>query len=140
MDAIERLQADYDGLGLTTGKHPVAYLREELDRDPRVVRACDLLRGRADDEITIAGLVICRQRPGTAKGHVFVSLEDETGIGNAFVHGEIFDRYRLILTQEPFLKISGRLQIQHGVASVYCEHAEGIAFAATVRGQSHDFH
>ncbi|MBL9154612.1 MAG: error-prone DNA polymerase [Verrucomicrobiales bacterium] len=140
MDAIERLQADYDGLGLTTGRHPMAYLRGDLDRDPRVRRACDLATGQPDDEVIIAGLVICRQRPGTAKGHVFISLEDETGIANAFVHGDLFDHYRLVITQEPFLRITGRLQIQHGVTSVYTEHVEGIAFAATVRGQSHDFH
>lgn len=140
MDAIERLQADYDGLGLTTGRHPMAYLREELSRDPRVRRACDLPHGLPDEVVTIAGLVICRQRPGTAKGHVFISLEDETGIGNAFVHGDLFDHYRLVITQEPFLKITGRLQIQHGATSIHTEHVEGIAFAATVRGQSHDFH
>lgn len=141
MDAIERLQADYDGLGLTTGKHPMAYLREELMRgDPRIVAARELPRGRPDDEVVIAGLVICRQRPGTAKGHVFISLEDETGIANAFVHGDLFDHYRLTITQEPFLKITGRLQIQHGATSVYTGHVEGIPFAATVRGQSHDFH
>jgi error-prone DNA polymerase len=141
MDAIERLQADYDGLGLTTGKHPMAYLREELTRgDPRIVTAHDLPRGHPDDEVVIAGLVICRQRPGTAKGHVFISLEDETGIANAFVHGDLFDHYRLTITQEPFLKITGRLQIQHGATSVYTGHVEGIPFAATVRGQSHDFH
>ena len=90
--------------------------------------------------MVIAGLVICRQRPGTAKGHVFISLEDETGIANAFVHGDLFDHYRLTITQEPFLKITGRLQIQHGATSVYTGHVEGIPFAATVRGQSHDFH
>lgn len=142
MDRWERLQADYDGLALTTGPHPMAYFREQLagDGGGAILRAADLGRAKPNATVTIAGLVICRQRPGTAKGHVFVSLEDETGISNAFVPGPVFERHHLVITREPFLKITGRLQLQHGVASVYCEQVEGIAFDATVRGQSHDFH
>ena len=139
MNAGERLQADYDGLGLTTGPHPMSYLRERLPPD-KIWRACDLVRGKPDDIVTIAGLVICRQRPGSARGHVFISLEDETGISNAFVPAPTFDRYRLVITQESFLQITGRLQIQHDVTSIYAEHIEGLAFGAEVRKQSHDFH
>ena len=138
MDRWERLQADYDGLSLTTGPHPMAYLREQLD--PSILRATDLPLGTPDAVVTIAGLVICRQRPGTAKGHVFISLEDETGISNAFVPGPSFERYHLVITREPFLKITGRLQVQHGVTSIYTEHVEPLPFAAEVRRQSHDFH
>ncbi|MCB1235571.1 MAG: error-prone DNA polymerase, partial [Verrucomicrobiae bacterium] len=138
MDALERLQADYDGLGLTTGPHPMRHVRERLD--PGIFRATDLVNGKADDLVTIAGLVICRQRPGTAKGHVFISLEDETGIANAFVPGPTFDRFRRVITQEAFLKITGRLQIQHHVTSIYTEHVEPLAFDAVVKRQSHDFH
>ncbi len=138
MDRWERLQADYDGLSLTTGPHPMAYLREQLD--PSILRAADLPHGKPDAIVTIAGLVICRQRPGTAKGHVFISLEDETGISNAFVPGPSFERHHLVITREPFLKITGRLQVQHGVTSVYTEHVEPLPFATEVRRQSHDFH
>ena len=114
------------------------HVRERLD--PGIFRATDLVNGKADDLVTIAGLVICRQRPGTAKGHVFISLEDETGIANAFVPGPTFDRFRRVITQEAFLKITGRLQIQHHVTSIYTEHVEPLAFDAVVKRQSHDFH
>ena len=138
MDRWERLQADYDGLSLTTGPHPMAYLRDQLDLS--ILRAADLPRGQPDTTVTIAGLVICRQRPGTAGGHVFISLEDETGISNAFVPGPKFDEFRLVITQEPFLLITGRLQWQNGVTSIYTERVEGLPFATEVRQQSHDFH
>ena len=157
MSPTERLQSDYDTQGLTTGPHPMAYVRKQLDqlaeakvaedssasayRREKVYRAADLSSGTPNQHITIAGLVTCRQRPSTAKGHVFVSLEDETGIANAFVPGPTFEKYRLVITQEPFLKIRGRLQIdENGITSVYTEHAEALPFATTVSGQSHDFH
>ena len=156
MTPFERLQSDYDTQGLTTGPHPMAYVRKQLndlaeaevaeDSTPayhyeKIFRASDLASGTADQHVTIAGLVTCRQRPSTAKGHVFVSLEDETGIANAFVPGPTFEKYRLVITQEPFLKIDGRLQIdENGITSVYTEHAEALPFATTVSGQSHDFH
>ncbi len=153
MSPTERLQSDYDTQGLTTGPHPMAYIRSQLDdlakvaetspayRREKIYRASDLSSGTPNQHITIAGLVTCRQRPSTAKGHVFVSLEDETGIANAFVPGPTFEKYRLVITQEPFLKIQGRLQIdENGITSVYTEHAEALPFATTVSGQSHDFH
>jgi len=155
MSPTERLQSDYDTQGLTTGPHPMAYVRSQLDKlarvaesspgsgyhKERIFRAGDLASGTPNQHVVIAGLVTCRQQPSTAKGHVFVSLEDETGIANAFVPGPTFEKYRLVITQEPFLKITGRLQIDgNGVTSVYTEHAEALPFAATVSGQSHDFH
>ena len=82
MTALERLQADYSGLGLTTGSHPMAFVRDRL-RD--AWRAAELPSARNGTLIRVAGLVICRQRPGTAKGICFVSIEDETGIANAIV-------------------------------------------------------
>ncbi len=138
MDRWERLQADYDGLSLTTGPHPMAYLREQLPAT--VLRAADLPHARPNEVVTIAGLVICRQRPGTAKGHVFVSLEDETGISNAFVPGPVFEKNHLVISQETFLLITGRLQEMNSVTSIYTERVEALPFAAEVRRQSHDFH
>ncbi len=138
MDRLERLQADFDGLALTTGPHPMAYIRDRLP--PGISRACDLIHGKMNQPVTIAGLVICRQRPSTAKGHVFVSLEDETGVANAFVHETLFQKYRHVIPHEAFLMIRGRLQIQHGVTSVYALHAEGLPFETVAVGeQSHDF-
>ncbi len=141
MIPLERLQADYDGLGLTTGPHPMAYIRDHLPPEKQIWRASDLLHGKPDQLIHIAGLVICRQRPSTAKGHVFVSLEDETGVANAFVPASTFEQYRLVITQEKFLIISGRLQILDAVTSVYALHAEALPSVQTAIGsQSHDFH
>ncbi len=139
MNPAERLQADYAGLGLSTGPHPVALLRPAL-RAEGIVSAADLARHRHDSHLTIAGLVICRQRPGTAKGHMFISLEDETGIANAFVPSKTFERHRLVITQERFLKIHGRLQHVDNVLSLYTLRVEPLRYdAAELQTVSHDF-
>jgi error-prone DNA polymerase len=137
MSASERLEMDYQGLGVTTGPHPMSLIRAEL---PDVCRAVEVGKRRHGERITIAGMVICRQRPGTAKGHVFVSLEDETGIANAFVESETFERNRLTITQEPFLRITGGLQNLHGVLSVYATDIAPLPYRATLGTQSYDFH
>jgi error-prone DNA polymerase len=95
---------------------------------------------RNGQHLRIGGLVICRQRPGTAKGHVFVSLEDETGIANAFVPSKLFEAQRLVITQEPFLQIHGRLQVQENVISIYALKIEALHFDAALGELSHDFH
>ncbi|MDG2122112.1 MAG: error-prone DNA polymerase [Verrucomicrobiales bacterium] len=138
MDQAERLGADYEGMGMTTGPHPMAYVRETLGG---VMRAVDLEETRHGQTVEIAGMVICRQRPGTAKGHLFVSLEDETGISNAFVPRKTFEKFRLVITQERFLRIRGRVQRVDGVVSIYTYEVEGLVFGVgAVEGQSHDFH
>lgn len=139
MTPVERLQADYSGLDLSTGPHPMAYIRHQLPPG-EFWRTVDLIHGRPEQAVTIAGLVICRQRPSTAKGHLFISLEDETGIANAFVHADIFKKHRLTITQEPFLKLHGRLQIQDQVASLYTLGVEALPFASMATPESHDFH
>src|SRR4026207_2447842 len=103
----ERVQSDYEGMNLTTGPHPMKLLREQL---PEIWRASDLAQARHGAMIQIAGNVICRQRPGTAKGFVFISLEDETGVANAIVTPDLFERMRLLITEEPFLVIEGQVQ------------------------------
>ena len=137
MNPLERLQADYDGTRVTTGPHPMSFVRAEL---PHVTRAADLHQGRHGQRVVIAGVVICRQRPGTAKGHVFVSLEDETGIANAIVRSELFEKLRLTITHEPLLEIEGRLQHVEGVVSVLAKNARGLRAPAAIDGQSYDFH
>ena len=74
--------------------------------------------------MSIAGAVICRQRPGTAKGFVFVSLEDETGVANAIVTPDLFEKRRLVITQESFLRITGKLQNDGGVIHVKAARIE----------------
>ncbi|MEZ5304176.1 MAG: hypothetical protein R3F11_26565 [Verrucomicrobiales bacterium] len=140
MTPPERLESDYAGLDLTTGPHPVAYLRDQLAAEG-ILRAIDVPDARPGSRVTIAGMVICRQRPGSAKGHVFVSLEDETGIANAFIHGDRFPAMRLIVNQEPFLKLTGTLQkTPEAVTSIYVHEAAALHFGAAVAGQSHDYY
>ncbi|HVS52934.1 MAG TPA: error-prone DNA polymerase, partial [Opitutaceae bacterium] len=136
MTLIERLGTDFRLTGLTTGRHPMALLRARL---PDVCRAIDLKRTKTGERITIAGSVICRQRPGTASGIVFVSLEDETGIANAVVLPEIFERDRLIITQEPSLRITGVVQNVSHVIHVKAEIVAPLREADLPAQASHDF-
>ena len=136
MDIVERLAADYNGTGLTTGPHPMSLARPTL---PDVWRACDLPRARHGSYVRIAGNVICRQRPGTAKGFVFLTLEDETGIANIIVRPDLFARDRLIIVEEPFLIVDGVLQNQDGVTSVRAEQVHGMR-GVDVDFDAHDFY
>jgi error-prone DNA polymerase len=137
MNGVERLQADYDGTRLTTGPHPMSFLRNLL---AHATRAIDLPQRKHGERVVIAGVVICRQRPGTAKGHVFVSLEDETGIANAIVRKELFEKLRLTITHEPFLEIEGKLQHVDEVVSVLAKDVRSLNAPAALSGQSYDFH
>jgi error-prone DNA polymerase len=140
MDAHERLRADYLGTGVTLGPHPMALRRAELARMPGrpILTSAALRRGSDGARVRVAGNVIVRQRPGTAKGFVFLSLEDETGIANVIVTPRLFARHRLILVAEPFLLVEGILQTQDGVVSVRADR-----LTALPRRQdhvpSHDF-
>ncbi len=137
MGALERLRADYGGTGLTTGAHPMAVLRAGLRE---VWRAGDLPRARHGERVRIAGSVICRQRPGTAKGFVFISLEDETGISNAVVAPPLFEARRMVITEEAFLLIEGRVQNVENVIHVRAEKIERLEHGQLAGGGSHDFH
>jgi error-prone DNA polymerase len=122
----ERVRADYEGTGLTIGPHPMTFCRQTLALRG-VQRAIDLPRGRSGRRVRIAGAVITRQRPGTAKGFVFLTLEDETGIANIIVQPDLFSAERRAIVSEPYLLIEGTLQIQEGVTSVKAERVEGLA-------------
>ena len=138
MQPDERLFADYTSTGLTIGMHPMRLHREHMD-GLGVIPASAL--GRIPDGVLvrIAGSVICRQRPGTAKGFLFVSLEDETGIANAIVLPDLFTAQRLTIVEEPFLLIEGILQNQRGSVSVKASRIEALRVDAAA-GVSHDFH
>jgi len=133
----ERLSADYRGTGLTIGKHPMAYRRAEMNA-LKVTRAIDLERVPDGRLVRIAGSVIVRQRPGTANGFVFLSMEDETGIMNAIVTPATFDRYKFQVLGERFLLIDGVLQNLDGVISVKAGRIEGLRAGAAA--ESHNFH
>jgi error-prone DNA polymerase len=138
MSADERLVADYAGTHLTIGPHPMAMRRSELAMRG-VLRAVDLSRARDGRRIRVAGSVITRQRPGTAKGFVFLTLEDETGIANIIIRPDLFDRERFKILDEPFLLIDGILQNQDGVTSVKAERLHALGGPA-IAIDSHDFH
>ena len=109
MSPIERTLADYKGTGITVGPHIMTHLREWLAREG-VLRAVDLASARNGQWTKIAGLVIVRQRPGTAKGFCFITLEDETGTANAVVVPDVFQRYRVLIHTAAILLIEGPLQ------------------------------
>lgn len=137
MNPVERLAADYSGLSLTIGPHPMTFLRPRLQN---VWRAVELPNGKHGQTIRIAGNVICRQRPGTAKGFVFISLEDETGVSNAIVAPQLFEKLRLTITQESFLLIEGRLQTTDGVCVVQARRIERLDHGQLQGSTSYDFH
>ncbi len=138
MNPLERLAADYRITGLTIGAHPMRLHREEMNRQ-NVIPAAGLASIPHGRRVRIAGAVICRQRPGTANGFVFLSLEDETGISNAIVLPDLFEARKLTIVEEPFLLVEGILQNQRGSTSVKAERIEGLRLAAASAG-SHDFH
>ncbi len=117
MDTEERLWADYRGTGLTIGRHPMAHRRAEMNA-LGVTRAAALARMPNGRLVRIAGSVIVRQRPGTAKGFVFLSVEDETGVFNVIIDPKTFDRFKFVVLTEPFLLIDGVLQNVDDVVSV----------------------
>jgi len=137
MDDHERLRADYGGMGLTIGPHPMSLRRGDLALRG-VLRAADLPQARDGRRVRVAGMVITRQRPGTAKGFVFLTLEDETGISNVIIRPDLFDRERMTVIRQPFLLVEGVLQHQDGVLSVKAERLQAIDGGASV--DAHDFY
>jgi error-prone DNA polymerase len=137
MSTEERLWADYRGTGVTVGKHPMAWRRIEMNA-LGVVPAMHLARIPNGRIVRIAGSVVVRQRPGTAKGFVFLSMEDETGMMNAIVNPATFERFKFEVLGEPYLIIDGILQNQDGVISVKAGRIA--ALRAGAAPESHDFH
>jgi error-prone DNA polymerase len=138
MNHEERLVADFHGTGLTVGPHPMSYKRAWLNA-MGIRRANELRDLPTGKRLRIGGCVITRQRPGTAKGFVFLSLEDETGVANAIVHPDLFHQNRLLLTSERFLAVEGILQNQDNVISVRAERVQPL-FVTKAETSSHDFH
>jgi error-prone DNA polymerase len=138
MSRDERLVTDFRSTGMTIGPHPMAYRRSEMQK-LRVSRAIDLQKIPNGKPVRVAGCVICRQRPGTAKGFLFLSLEDETGIANAIVTPDLFATRRSVLVNEPFLLVDGVLQNQDGVISVKAQRVQPLV-ATEAATESHDFH
>jgi error-prone DNA polymerase len=138
MNTEERLISDYAGTGLTIGQHPMAYRRVDL-RLQNILSAEDL-KQRVDGEfVRTAGCVIARQRPGTAKGFIFLSMEDKTGIANVIVTPDLYERQRLIVTGSKFIFVEGFLQSQDGVIHIKATQLRTLSDQA-LEVHSHDFH
>jgi error-prone DNA polymerase len=137
MSPYEQTRADFAGSGLTVGRHPVSYVRESLDRDG-VVRTADVPQVPAGARIRIAGVVIVRQRPGTANGTLFLTLEDETGMAQAIVKRPLFLAHRATIVGHPGLIVEGIVQNRDGSVSVQAEKFWPLSRA--VETGSHDFH
>jgi error-prone DNA polymerase len=138
MTQEERLVADYRGTGLTVGPHPMSYRREEMNKSG-VYPAIALPTLPNGKRVKAAGCVIARQRPGTAHGFVFLSLEDETGIANAIVTPDLFEQNRVILVSERFLMVEGILQNIDNVVSVKADRIFPLD-VTQAETSSHDFH
>ena len=123
MTAQERLAADMTGTGLTIGPHALTYVRSELD-ERGIVSALAVAESPNGALVTVAGLIIVRQRPASAKGFLFMSMEDETGISNIIVTPDTFDKYKIPLLENNFLIVDGTIQKQSGAVSVKANHIE----------------
>ncbi len=141
MNAGERLAADFSTQGASVGPHPMKLWREKSGTK-RILRASDLHKLPHGVPMNIAGMAICRQRPGTAKGHCFISLEDETGIANLFVPVKTYKIFKQVITCEPFLFVEGRLQLTEGdQPTVYVTSVAPLGGAGKEHAaDSHDFH
>jgi error-prone DNA polymerase len=138
MDTEERLVSDYHGTGLTIGPHPMFYRRAEM-RKLNFKSAAELRVMPNGKRAIVAGAVITRQRPGTASGLIFLTMEDETGYSNVIVMPHIYEKYRQAVLEPRFVRVSGTVQNQDGIVHLKAEHVEALMVSA-VQMASHDFH
>jgi error-prone DNA polymerase len=138
MTPKERIFADFHGTGLTVGPHPLAQYRKRLSQQG-IVPASRLKELADGNPVSVVGAVIVRQRPGTAKGFVFLSLEDETGVANIIITPQLFEQDHRVVVHHSFLCIRGALQNQDGVISVKAARIEPF-YLADAEVQSHDFY
>ncbi len=135
MTPLQLTESDLRSTGLTIGKHPMAYIREEMNR-LRILPAYQTLKMKRGSIVTTAGAVIVRQRPQTAKGVMFITLEDETGFSNTIVLPEIFEQNRAVILENNFLMIRGIAENETMIKGLTFEPIK--AFVAEI--DSHDFH
>ncbi|CAN5710298.1 error-prone DNA polymerase [soil metagenome] len=125
MTKLQEIVADYNMMGLSTGEHPMYFYREWAIN--RGIKSCSQLKMELHDtRLSVAGSVICRQRPETAKGFVFLTLEDETGMANVIVKPRVFEEYRQTLLGNSYLSVTGKLQSEQGVINIIAEHIESL--------------
>jgi error-prone DNA polymerase len=136
MTRYEQTVADFAGSGVTVGAHPMAYWRARLDR-AGVVRAAELPTLNRGERTRLAGAVIVRQRPGTAKGTLFLTLEDETGMAQAIVAPALFQKLRATIVGNPGLVVEGVVESRDGSVSLRAEKVWALPVLAET--PSHDF-
>jgi error-prone DNA polymerase len=139
MSGAEEMSADFRGTGMSTGPHPMAFARADLAREG-IVRAADLSRMAHGQRARVAGIVVVRQRPGTAKGFVFVTVEDETGFANAIVTPDCFERHRTTILAVNAILIEGVVQNQDGIVSIKADHFQPLPGRFLGIDVSRDFH
>jgi error-prone DNA polymerase len=140
MSPGELTEADYRMTGVSLNGHPMLHLRPLLKPNGILTAAEIARRARDGDRVAVAGLVICRQRPGTAKGFVFLTLEDETGMVNVVVTPRRFEQQALLISTNPLLLVRGVLQIEQGVINVRGERFRALqAEVGAEYARSHDY-
>lgn len=121
MQQSEHVVHDYAALSLSLKGHPVGFLRNKLDQ-LRITATADLTKAKNGDAVKVAGLVLVRQRPGTAKGVCFMTIEDETGVSNLVIFQNLFDKYRKEILQSKLIMVEGTLQVEGEVIHVIVKH------------------
>jgi len=136
----EEIVGDYDTLGLTLRRHPLALLRSRLERK-KIRTAHDIANARHGQLVRAAGIVTCRQRPATASGVIFVTLEDETGYVNLVVWNDLAEKQRRELLASKLLAVSGQVQREGLVVHVLARRLEDLSpMLGRLATSSHDFH
>jgi error-prone DNA polymerase len=123
---------------MTVGPHPMFYRREEM-RSLNIKSAAELRSMEHGRRATVAGAVITRQRPGTASGLIFLTMEDETGYSNVIVMPHVYEKYRQVVLEPRFIRVTGMVQNQDGIVHLKAEYVEPLKVSA-VAVESHDFH
>jgi error-prone DNA polymerase len=125
LDDWDEMIADYGATGMTVGTHPLGLLRNRLKTEG-VSSSTDLDRLPENHLVQVSGLVVARQRPGTAKGVVFVLLEDEVGVVNVIFPPQVYARYRTTVRSEPLLTVTGKLERRTGAVNVLATHVKAL--------------
>jgi error-prone DNA polymerase len=131
LDEQERTALDYRITGIPTGAQIMTFYREDLARRG-VLRTCDLGDGRHGSFVTVAGAVVVKQHPETAKGYVFLSIEDETGMANIIIRPATYRKYKRVLDSDAAVVVGGALQIVDGVISVQAERLDALTLFAKI--------
>ena len=122
MTCLEELAAEYNIQGLSAGSHPMEIYRKEIPAG--VLKTAEAAALPAGTEVRVAGYVVCHQVPATAKGFVFITLEDEDGLLNIVIKPDVYEKYRYVERTEPLIIVKGQVQKRDGVINIIAEYLE----------------